>query len=84
MLSKNNKMISCKVSKDIFEFIKTFSDKYGVSISVFVQDCITQNILNIDKECQDSTKYCTPGVFYQKYSSFLKSSYDERKKKVRF
>lgn len=84
MLSKNNTLISCKVSKDVYEFIKSFSDKYGVSISVFVQDCITQNILNIDKECRNSENYSTPDVFYKKYSSFLKSSYDERKKKVRF
>lgn len=84
MLSSKNKMISCKVSKDIYEFIKTFSDKYGVSVSVFVQDCITQNILNIDNECRDLEKYSSPDVFYKKYSTFLNSSYDERKKKVRF
>lgn len=83
MLSSKNKMISCKVSKDIYEYIKTFSDKYGVSVSVFVQDSITQNILNIDKECR-SLNYSSPDIFYKKYSAFLNSSYDERKKKVRF
>lgn len=80
MLSKNNKLISCKVSNDIYTFINTFSKKYGVSMSVFVQDCITQNILNIDKEC-NSDKYNTPEEFYKKYSYFLNQSYDERKKR---
>lgn len=78
MLSKNNKIISCKVSNDVYKYINTFSIKYGVSMSVFIQDCITQNILNIDK-ASNSDKYNTPEEFYKKYSYFLKQSYDERK-----
>ena len=79
MLSKNNKMINVKVSKDTFDFIKTFSRKYGTSISSFCQDCITQYILFHDKESRKE-KYCSSDFYYKKLSNFINRTYDERRK----
>lgn len=81
MLSKNNKMLNIKVSKDTFNFIQTLSKKYGVSMSSFCQDCITQSILLHDKKANDATlSGCSPDVYYKKLALFINETYDERRK----
>lgn len=77
MLSKNNRMINVKVDIDTYNFIKTFSKKYNVSVSSFCQDCVTQYILFHDKECQ---KAKTPDSYYKKLAYFINESYDSRRK----
>lgn len=81
MLSSKNKMINVKVSKDTFDFIKTLSKKYKVSVSAFCQDCITQSIIYHDK-CAHDVKYSgsSPDVYYKKLSFFINKTYDERRK----
>lgn len=69
-------MINVKVSKDTFNFIKTFSKKYNVSVSSFCQDCITQYILFHDKQC----KKTDPDSYYKKLGKFINITYDERRK----
>lgn len=80
-LSKNNKMINVKVSKDTYDFIKTFADKYKCSVSSFCQDCITQAILTHDKRAND-VRYSgsSPDVYYKQLAWFINATYDERRK----
>lgn len=81
MLSKNNKMINIKVSKDTYNFIKTLSKKYGVSMSSFCQDCITQSIILHDKKANDVTlSGASPDVYYKKLAWFINQTYDVRRK----
>ena len=76
-LSSKNKMINVKVSKNTYEFIKTFSEKYNCSVSSFCQDCITQAILFHDSE---SLKRDNPTDYYQQLAWFINSTYDYRRK----
>lgn len=73
MVSNRNKNITIKVSKDTYNFLKTFSDKYKVSVSSFCQDCITQSILFHDKNAGDN-----PDSYFRKLSKFINLTYDER------
>lgn len=76
-LSNNNKAITIKVSKNTFNFIKTFSEKYNCSVSSFCQDCITQAILYHDSE---SEKRDNPSDYYRQLAWFINSTYDNRRK----
>lgn len=75
-------MIQVKVSKDSYDFIKTLSKKYNVSISSFCQDCIVQSILIHDRNAHD-VKYSgsSPDVYYKKLASFIRETYNENYKR---
>lgn len=80
-LSNKNKMINVKVSKDTFDFIKTFADKYKCSVSSFCQDCITQAILTHDKAAHDPKQNGkSPDVYYKQLAWFINATYDQRRK----
>lgn len=81
MLSKNNKMLNIKVSNDTYNFINTFSKKYGVSISSFCQDCVTKAIIEHDEIAHNPAKNgSSPDVYYRKLAWFITETYDERRK----
>ena len=75
-------MINVKVSRDTYNFIKTLSKKYNVSVSAFCQDCITQSIIYHDKIANDSSlSGCsTADVYYKKLTFFINETYDSRRK----
>ena len=80
-LSKKNKNITVKVSKDTYDFISMFSKKYNVSIASFCQDCITQYIILHDKKAHDSKENGkSPDVYYRQLAWFISETYDERRK----
>ena len=80
MVSRKNKTITIKVSRDAFDFITTLSKKYGVSISSFCQDCITQSILLHDKKSRE-VNVSSPDVYYKQLAFFINETYDDRRKK---
>lgn len=81
MLSSKNKNITVKVDIDTYDFIKTFADKYNVSIASFCQDCITQTILLHDKKAHDTKlNGKSPDVYYRQLAWFINETYDERRK----
>lgn len=65
-ISKKNKMIQVKVSKSSYEFLKTFSDMFDVSISNFCEDSIVKQILEIGKMKDEDIK---------KLGLFIKQTY---------
>lgn len=83
MLSKNKRMINVQVSKDVYDYITTFSKLYNVSISSFCSDCISQYILvhnkNSIKENPDN-----PDMYFKKLANFIRFTYNEKRKNKRY
>lgn len=45
MISSNNKMIQVKVSKLTYQYLKKYSEIFGVSISNYANEAITSRII---------------------------------------
>lgn len=80
-VSKNNCLITVKISKNTKDFIDTFCKKYNCSASSFAQYCITQRILTMDlyaeslqKEGKNASEY------YYQMARYINHSYDNRRK----
>lgn len=83
MLSKNKRMINVQVSKDVYDYITTFSKLYNVSISSFCSDCITQYILiHNDKSIKENPD--NPDMYFRKLANFIRLSYNEKRKNKRY
>lgn len=52
MISRDNKMIQVKVSKLTYNYLKKYSDLFGISISSYCNDAIVSRIIQSDKYLQ--------------------------------
>lgn len=77
-VSKNNKLVTIKLSKDSFDYVTLFSKRFGCSISSFIQDCVVDRILDLDSKAIHSED---PSLYYQNLANKIKYIYDDRRKK---
>lgn len=60
MISENNKLIQVKISKLAYNFIKKYSEMFGVSISRFCEMAINDKICKIGEIRGDIDAYGEP------------------------
>lgn len=77
-LSKNNKSVSIKLSKDSYEYVKLFSTRFKCSMSSFIQDCVVNRILDLDSQALHSEN---PTYYYQCLANKINNIYDDRRNK---
>ena len=77
-VSKNNKLVTIKLSKASFEYVSLFSKRFGCSVSSFIQDCVVDRILDLDNKAIHSEN---PTLYYQSLANKIKNIYDDRRKK---
>ena len=77
-VSKNNKLVTIKLSKDSYEYVSLFSKRFGCSVSSFIQDCVVDRILTLDSNALHSGN---PTLYYQNLANKIKNIYDDRRKK---
>ena len=73
-VSEQNKNITIKVSNIVYEYLKAFSKKFGVSMSSTAQHFITLYILELDEVLESS-----PARLYELVDD-IKNLYDLRRK----
>lgn len=73
-VSKNNKNISIKVSKDSYEYLRLFSKLYQCSMASLCQHMINSCIIEYDSKSEKNPNFCKELGFY------INQNYDLRRK----
>ena len=70
MLNNQNKQVTSKLSLVTFEYVKTYCNTFGVSISSFIQYCVDSNLLVMNDDDYE---------FKKGLSEYIKEKYDGRR-----